>query len=220
MWGEIGRAPTVAIRRFFWLLTFLALLSGCSKPSETPLPVQSRVLVLGDSISSGYGLTREQSWVAHLAPLTGWQMVNGGVSGDTTAQGRARLSELIEEHRPAAVIIELGGNDMLRRLSTVETVATLEAMIGEARAAGARPVLMAVPAPSVAGAAFGNLSDAGFYRELAKRVKVPLIEDAISEVLSKPAYKLDQLHPNADGHRELAAQVAARLRQIGLLGGK
>jgi len=213
-------ATRLAGWRLGCLLCFLALVAACSKHTEAPLAPQSRVLVIGDSISAGHGLSREQSWVAQLAPLTGWQMLNGGVSGDTAAQGQARLAGLIEEHRPAAVIIELGGNDMLRRFSTAETVAVLETMIAEVRAAGARPVLMAVPAPSVAGAAFGNLSDAGFYADLAKRTKVPLIEDAISDVLSKPSLKLDQLHPNAEGHRELATRVAKTLRQLGLLSGQ
>lgn len=197
----------------------LALLA-CSGAKESPLPRDAVVLVLGDSISAGHGLSREQSWVAQLAPLTGWQLVNGGVSGDTTQQGKARLPALLEEHRPAAVIIELGGNDMLRRLSNRDTVTTIEAMLAEVRAAGARPLLMAIPAPSVAGAAFGSLSDADFYAEIAKRQKVALIDDAVAEVLSKPALKLDQLHPNADGHRELAAKVAAKLRRLGVLAAK
>lgn len=204
----------------FLRVVLFALLAACSGPKEPPLPARATVLVLGDSISAGFGLSREQSWVAQLAPLSGWQMVNGGVSGDTTAQGQARLAALLEEHRPQAVIIELGGNDMLRRLASRETVANLDAMIGEVRAAGARPVLMAIPAPSVAGAAFRNLSDADFFAEIAKRQKVPLIDEAVSEVLSKPEFKLDQLHPNAEGHRELAARVADKLRRLGLLGGK
>jgi acyl-CoA thioesterase I len=202
------------------LLVGLTLLAACSGPRETPLPAQAVVLVLGDSISAGFGLSREQSWVAQLAPLTGWQLVNGGVSGDTTLQGRERLPELLETHRPAAVIIELGGNDMLRRRSGSETAATLEAIIADVRAAGARPVLMAIPEPSLSGAAFGSLSDAGFYADLAKRAKVPLIEDAVAEVLSKSSLKLDQLHPNAEGHRELADRVAGQLRKIGLLAGR
>jgi acyl-CoA hydrolase len=199
------------------LAAALGLGAACSGPKEAPLPRQAVVLVLGDSISAGHGLSREQSWVAHLAPLTGWQLVNGGVSGDTSQQGRARLPTLLEEHRPAAVIIELGGNDMLRRLSTRETANTLAAIIAEVRAAGARPVLMAIPAPSVAGAAFGSLSDAGFYAETAKRQKVPLIDEVVADVLSTPALKLDQLHPNAEGHRELASRVADKLRRLGLL---
>lgn len=200
------------------LLLAVALLgAACSGPKEAPLPRQAVVLVLGDSISAGHGLSREQSWVAGLAPLTGWQLINGGVSGDTTQQGRARLPALLEEHQPAAVIIELGGNDMLRRLSTHETVTTLDALITEVRAAGARPVLMAIPAPSVAGAAFGSLSDAEFYAEIAERQKVPLIDEVVADVLSTPALKLDQLHPNAEGHRELASRVADKLRRLGLL---
>ena len=213
--------------RFFlrcraWALALagLVILAACSGPTEAPLARQAVVLVLGDSISAGHGLSREQSWVAQLAPISGWQLINGGVSGDTSQQGRARLPALLEEHRPAAVIIELGGNDMLRRLSTAETVGTLDAMIADVRVAGARPILMAIPAPSVAGAAFGSLSDADFYAEIAKRQKVPLIEGAVAEVLSKSAWKLDQLHPNAEGHRELAAKVAEKLRRIGLLAGK
>lgn len=203
------------------LLLAVALLgAACSSPKETPLPRQAVVLVLGDSISAGHGLSREQSWVAGLVPLTGWQLINGGVSGDTTQQGRARLPALLEEHQPAAVIIELGGNDMLRRLSTRETVTTLDALITEVRAAGARPVLMAIPAPSVAGAAFGSLSDAEFYAELAERQKVPLIDEVVAEVLSSPELKLDHLHPNAEGHRELASRVADKLRRLGLLAGR
>lgn len=194
-----------------------SLVTACSGPKETPLPRQAVVLVLGDSISAGHGLSAEQSWVTQLAPLTGWQMVNGGVSGDTVQQGRARLPALLDEHRPAAVIVELGGNNMLRRQSTRETVLALDAVIADVRAAGARPVLMAIPAPSVAGAAFGSLSDAEFYDEIAKRLQVPLIDEVVAEVLSQPEFKLDQLHPNADGHRELASRVARKLHQLGLL---
>lgn len=82
----------------------------------------------------------------------------------------------------------------------------------------ARPILMAVPAPSVAGAAFGRLSDAGFYAELAKRLAVPLIEEVIADVLSRAELKIDHLHPNAEGHRILSVRTAERLRRLGLLG--
>ena len=208
------------LRRAGTVLALLALLVACSAPKEAALPKNAAVLVLGDSIAAAYGLAPEQSWVAGLGTLSGWQMINGGVSGDTTAQAQARLPALLEAHRPAAVIIELGGNDMLRRGSGRDTASTLEAIISQVRAAGARPIVMAIPAPSVAGAAFGNLSDADFYAEVAQRQKAPLIDDALADVLSKPAFKLDQLHPNADGHRELAAKVADKLRRLGLLAGK
>ena len=217
MWAAMGWRHLCL---YVFFLTVWGGIVGCSSPKEAPVPRQSVVLVLGDSISAGYGLPREQSWVAQVAPLTGWQWVNGGVSGDTTQQGRARLPALLEEHRPAVVVIELGGNDMLRRLPVAETVKSLDGMIADIRAAGARPVLMAIPAPSVAGAAFGSLSDADIYGEIAKRQKIPLIDEVVSDVLSKSDWKLDQLHPNAAGHRELAARVADKLRRLGLLSGK
>ena len=202
---------------FVVILLFGLGLAACSDVKETPLPQQSVVLVLGDSISAGYGLSREQSWVAQLAPLAGWKMINGGVSGDTSRQGLARLPALLEEHRPVVVIIELGGNDMLRRMAINETVLAIEAIITKVKVASARPVLMAIPAPSLAGAAFGNLSDADFYAEIAARQKVALIDSTVSEVLSETSLKLDQLHPNAEGHRELATRVAEKLRRLGLL---
>jgi len=204
---------------FAALIVFFAplCLSACSGGKRDPLPPGAVVLVLGDSISAGYGLDRQQAWPALLAERTGWRVVNGGVSGDTSAQGRARLSGLLDEHRPAAVIIELGGNDMLRRVPSAQTVENLEAIISEVQAANARPILMAVPSPSLAGAAFGSLSDADLYDELGKRKQIPVLADVIADVLSDGDKKLDQLHPNADGSRELAERATKALKKAGLL---
>ncbi|MFZ2909081.1 MAG: arylesterase, partial [Candidatus Desulfobacillus denitrificans] len=80
---------------------------------------------------------------------------------------------------------------------------------------GAQPVLLATPRPSVAGVVFQRLSAAPFYAEIARERKVPLIEDAIAEVLSDPDLKLDQLHPNAEGQRVLADKLFDALRKLG-----
>ena len=191
--------------------------AACSRYKVDPLPAGSVVLVLGDSISAGYGLDSGQSWPALLAVRTGWRVINGGISGDTTAQGRARLPALLNAYRPAAVIIELGGNDMLRRLPRAQTVANLEAIIADVKAARAQPILMAVPTPSIVGAAFSSLSDAGFYAELAERNRVPLLSDVIANVLSDSKNKLDHLHPNAEGSRRLAERAEQELREVGFL---
>lgn len=194
----------------------LAGLPACSRRKFDHLPAGSPVLILGDSISAGYGLEPRQSWPALLAERTGWRVINGGVSGDTTAQGRARLPSLLDRHHPAAVIIELGGNDMLRQVPREQTVANLEAIITEVKTARAQPILMAVPAPSLFGAAFGSLSDAEFYAGLAERRQVPLLSGAIAEVLSDSGHTLDRLHPNAEGSRLLAERAAEELRKAGL----
>jgi lysophospholipase L1-like esterase len=77
------------------------------------------------------------------------------------------------------------------------------------------PVLVATPRPSVAGVVFQRLSAAPFYAEIAKERKVALVEDAIAEVLSDPDLKLDQLHPNAEGHKALAGKAFDALRKLG-----
>lgn len=204
-----------------WLvfaLLLMASLAGCERtPRQAPLPRGSTVLALGDSLVAGYGLAAEQAWPALLAADTGWHVVNAGVSGDTSAQGLGRLAALLDEHRPAAVLVLLGGNDMLRRITPAETTANLAAAIARVRAHGAHVLLVAVPRPTLAGAAFRSLDDADFYAEVAREQQVPLLAGTLAEVLSQPQYKLDQLHPNADGQRELARGIARQLRELGFL---
>lgn len=207
-------------RRFHAYLRVLLLIAAaaaCSSPAGDPLPPGAVVLVLGDSISAGYRLAPEDAWPSRLAERTGWVVVNGGVSGDTTGAARARLPGLLDAHRPALVIIELGGNDMLRRVPWSEARANLEGIIEEVRDAGARPVLMAIPQPSVVGAVFQTLSDAPVYEELAEQLHVPLLDGVVAEVLSDPALKIDQLHPNAEGSRVLAEKALQALQTLGLL---
>jgi acyl-CoA hydrolase len=197
------------------LLALVLLLAACGKPKEAALPSGTRVLALGDSLTAPHGVTPEQAWPTLLAAKTGWAVVNAGVSGDTSAGALQRLPGLIEEHNPQLVLVTLGGNDMLRRLPQGHTTANLGRMLALAKAHGAKTVLLATPKPSLAGAAFNNLSAAEFYREVAKESQVPLIEDAMAEVLSKTELKGDQLHPNAAGHALLAEKIFEGLKKIG-----
>ena len=86
--------------------------AACGSPREAALPAGSVVLVIGDSISAGYGVEPDDAWPARLAQRTGWHIVAAGINGDRTSGGRARLPALMDEHRPALVLIELGGNDL------------------------------------------------------------------------------------------------------------
>ncbi len=197
------------------LLALVLLLGACGKPKEAALPSGTRVLALGDSLTAPHGVTPEQAWPTLLAAKTGWAVVNAGVSGDTSAGALQRLPGLLEEHNPQLVLVTLGGNDMLRRLPQGQTTANLGRMLVLAKARGTKAVLLATPKPSLAGAAFNNLSAAEFYREVAKENQVPLIEDAMAEVLSKTELKGDQLHPNAAGHALLATKIFEALKKIG-----
>ena len=199
------------------LLVTLVLLSACDKPLEEAIPPGSHILALGDSLTAGYGVASDEAWPSLLASKTGWTVINGGISGNTSSEALARLPALLEEHKPVLVFITLGGNDMLRHTPTQETITNLEKMIALVRVHGAKPILLGIPEPSIAGAVFRNLSAAKFYRDIAKDQQVPLIEDAIAEVLSDPQLKVDQLHPNAAGHQLLTEKILGELKKIGFV---
>lgn len=193
------------------------MLAACGKEKEEAVPQGSVVLALGDSLTAGAGVTPEEAWPSLLASRTGWVVINGGVNGDTTAAALKRLPSLLEEHAPVLVLVTLGGNDMLRHIPQQETVADLEKILTLVKAHGAKPVLLATPKPSVAGAVFQHLSAPDFYREVADAQQVPLIEDAIADVISDPELKGDPLHPNVAGHALLAEKIFEALRSMGFI---
>lgn len=203
-------------RRIFLLVAAVILAAACgTKTKESALPPGSKVLALGDSLTEGAGVTPEEAWPNLLAKRTGWVVINGGVSGDTSGGALHRLPALLEEHKPILVLVGLGGNDMLRQIPQEETIANLGQIIAMIKAHGAKPVLLATPKPSIAGAVFQHLSAADFYRRVADEQRVPMIEDAIAEVLSDPQMKGDPLHPNAAGHAKLSQKIFDALKSIG-----
>jgi acyl-CoA hydrolase len=202
--------------RCFLALAALLLAVACGGPKkEAALPAGTRVLALGDSLTAPHGVQPGQDWPTLLGQKTGWVVINAGVSGDTSSGALARLPALLEEHQPQLVLVSLGGNDMLRKLPQGQTVANLGSMLDMVKARGAKAVLLATPKPSIAGAVFNSLSPADFYAEVAKDKKVPLIADALSDVLSDTTLKSDQLHPNATGHARLGEKIYADLNKIG-----
>jgi acyl-CoA hydrolase len=215
MTGRVAAPWATALRTGAAVL--ILLLAACGQPKHPALPAGSPVLVLGDSITAGYGVAPEDAWPARLAAATGWQMINAGVSGDTSADALARLPELLERHAPRLVLVEIGGNDMLHRIPESEIAANLDQILAQIAGRGAQPVLIGIPRPSVLGAAFARLSPAEFYEETARRNRVPLIGDAASEVLSAPDLKLDPLHPNSAGHARLAEAAREALAKLGLV---
>ena len=142
-------------------------------------------------------------------------MVAAGVSGDGTAGGHERLPPLLAAQQPALVLIELGGNDLLRGVAVADIEGNLEAMITAARARGARVALIAAPQPSAVGL-LTSLGPAALYGRVAQRAKVPLVDKALPSVLSERELRQDALHPNAEGHRVLARRVRDELAALGI----
>lgn len=196
----------------------LLLLAACSEsPHYQPLAPGAVVLAFGDSVTYGTGAGRGEDYPTRLARLSGWQVVNAGIPGDTALAARGRIAALLEEEMPALVIVELGGNDFLRRRAEAEVKEDLRAILQTVKAAGAQPVLVAVPGLSLLGATVGRLADAAIYHELAREEAVPLVEKVFAEVLSDPALRADRIHPNAAGYQLLADGIADSLARVGLL---
>lgn len=174
------------------------------------------VLALGDSVTHGTGAGPSEDWPSLVAQATGWQVVNAGVPGDTAQLAQQRLAPLLEAHRPALLILEIGGNDLLRRRPPAEVKADLRAMLHTARAAGVATVLVAVPEPTLLGALAGRVRDAELYAEVAKEEGVALVPEVLAQVLSEPAWRADPIHPNAAGYRRLADGLLVRFKALGL----
>ena len=208
-------------RRCLLLLGAVALAAAaCSRraPSAaSALPPGSTVLALGDSITAGAGADAGAAYPAQLAVLTGWEVVNGGVGGDTAAQALQRLPALLAQHRPALVIVGVGGNDFLRGIALAETEAALRAIVAAAREAQAQVLLVAVPEPSLTAYAGLGLSDHPLYARLADELKLPLHAGGWSRVLGDEKLKSDRIHANAAGYRVFAEGLAQTLRATGLL---
>lgn len=204
------------MKRLLLLLTF-ALLAACSHPKHAALPEGATVLVLGDSVSYGTGAARGEDYPTLLAGRTGWNVINAGVPGDTTEGGLRRLPDLLEEHSPQLLMVELGGNDFLRRVPLQQTVDNLKAILSQAKAKGVPVVLVAVPRPSLFGAALRSLSDDPVYEDVARQTETPIVHDVLSGVLSKNELKADAIHPNAEGYRKVAEGLAEALREQGFL---
>lgn len=195
-------------------------LAGCGRrgPAVRPVPRGATVLALGDSLTYGTGASAGASYPAVLAELTGWQVVNAGVPGDTSAQALARLPALLDEHRPALVIVSIGGNDFLRKLPESDARAHVHRICQQALAAGAQVLLVALPRATLA-AALGQPSDHALYAEVAADLNVPLQRGGWAEVLGQPALRADAVHANAAGYAQFARSLYATARAAGLLPG-
>ncbi|MFN9767414.1 MAG: GDSL-type esterase/lipase family protein [Pseudomonadota bacterium] len=194
------------------------VLGGCGRERVRgrPVPAGATVLALGDSLTFGTGAAPEAAYPAVLAALTGWNVVNAGVPGHTSAQALERLPALLDEHRPALVLVSIGGNDFLRGLNPSATRANVQRICETARGAGAQVLLIAVPRPSAV-AAVGLLSDHPLYGELAEALRLPLHRQGWAEVLADEALRSDRIHANAKGYEAFARGLLATLRASGLL---
>lgn len=194
-----------------------AVLAACGKrkSSAAALKSDARVLAIGDSLTFGYGASPDASWPVKLGEITGWQIENAGVNGDTSAGALQRMPSLLAAGSYDAILIGIGGNDMLRGVSASATRDNIAALVKEAREHTPHVALLATPAPDAMRAFVGSLSDAPFYEEVAKSGQALLVANVYSSVLSDASLRSDRIHANAEGYAKIAQLLADQLKAAG-----
>ena len=180
------------------------------------------LLIVGDSLSAEYGLRRGTGWVplldkALVLEKKRVKVVNASISGDTTSGGRSRLSGLLAQHKPAVVVIELGGNDALRGLPLDMTEKNLTTMVQASKKSGAKVLLLGMQVPPNYGGAYGA-TFSGLFSKVAKVEKVALVpfflegiadaEDATGQ------FQADRIHPNEQAQSKMLANVKPELMKL------
>jgi acyl-CoA thioesterase-1 len=183
---------------------------------------QPVILVLGDSLSAEYGLKRGSGWVALLGERLARekiaaQLVNASVSGDTTSGGRSRLPALLQQHQPAVVVIELGGNDALRGLPLAMTEDNLAQMTVAAQKAGARVLLVGMQVPPNYGPDYANRFS-GLFAQVAKQHKAAVVPFLLKGVADgadpTKMFQADRIHPKEEAHPIMLANVWPELKKL------
>lgn len=190
-------------------------MTGCSsEPQQAVLPAGSTVVALGDSLTYGYGTSLETAYPMVLAELSKWRVINAGVNGDTSADVLARVDETVKQ-APDLVLLGVGGNDVLQRLSPDTTRANITATIDTLKSANIDVVLIAEPYFSTS-ALFGKASDNPLYEDIASAQDVPLYSGGWSTVLSDDTLKSDRIHANQAGYRQFAEGLYEYLQDEGM----
>lgn len=213
----------------------VALLAGCSGDAPAPeasvtasarsveavsdLPPimgpEKRILAVGDSLFAGFGLNSGESYPSRLeaalrAQGVNARVTNAGVSGDTSAAGAQRFGFVMDSQKvkPDLIIIEFGGNDLLRALPPAETRKNIEAMLAEAKKRGLNVVLMGMLTPPNLGSEFRAQFEA-IYPELAKKYGATLVPFFLDGLVGKPELiQDDHVHPNVKGVEEVVKRTA------------
>lgn len=204
-------------RSIFGLALGISLLAACGKKVRLKgIPPGQVVLAFGDSVTFGTGAAAGEDWPSLIAAKTGWRVLNAGIPGDTVESAKVRIKALLDEHHPALVIVEIGGNDFLRRRPQSVIKEDLRSIVQQVRLFGSQLVLIGVPELSLLAVVAGKPSDSTIYRDLAEEENVALVSDVFSDVLGRPELRADKIHPNAAGYRQMADGILIQLKKLGL----
>lgn len=191
--------------------------SGVLAAAEAPV-----ILIVGDSLSAEYGLKAGDGWVALLQKRLAearkpHRVVNASISGDTTAGGRSRLPAALRTHKPAIVVLELGGNDALRGLPLSTTRDNLLAMARAAQAAGAKVIVVGMQVPPNYGSAYARDFES-LFGDVARQAKAALVPFLLKGVADRADamewFQPDRIHPLAKAHPQMLDNVWPALKPL------
>ena len=201
----------------------LSVATSFAQNTSTQTPTQApKVLIVGDSLSAEYGLTRGTGWVDHMAQQaqresTPVQLINASISGDTTSGGVTRLPSLLKLHQPHVVIIELGGNDALRGLDMNLTQSNLLTMIKASQATGAKVLVIAMQVPPNYGANYLKQMSMA-YEKVSKSTGAALNQQFLKGVADDPDplkwFQADRIHPNEKAQPLMMKNVWPQLKKM------
>lgn len=222
--------PTAAISFIFLVLG----LSGCgaasSKTASGPTPVRPlatpqidvgrpKIVAFGDSLTAGFGLTENESYPYLLqqklnAAGYNYEVVNAGVSGDTSLGGLERIDWVLEMDNVEILILELGANDLLRGIPVAKMKANLDQIIRKAKAKNIQVLLCGMLAPPTMGAAYQRDYTVAF-PDLASEHKVAFVPFLLENIaLKKELNQADSIHPNADGEKIMTDNIYKELKKM------
>lgn len=199
---------------FLWLigsLLLVTLVTGCGTPppSLPPLGKDAVILAFGDSLTAGKG--GQVSYPEFLSQMSGRQVINAGISGETSAGAQRRFKKTVQQHRPQLIILCTGGNDFLQRLDEDATTENIDKMVATAAALDIPLVLVAVPKLSI-------FADAHpLYEDIASQHGLWLENDILADVLHDSSLKSDRVHPNTEGYQKIAEAIFNLLQKANAL---
>lgn len=205
--------PTLSRARRCLLAAMLLCLAVLSLTPATSRA--DTILVMGDSLSAAYGIDPQAGWVGLLKQRLGnsHKVVNASISGETTSGGAARLPDILRQHHPDIVLLELGGNDGLRGLSPQQMQVNLGKMIERSQNAGARVLLIGIEVPPNYGPTYANAFRSVF-SQLAKEYDLPLVPFLLEGVDLGTMLQQDGIHPTAEAQPIILDNVWSQLEPM------
>ena len=172
------------------------------------LPLETKILSFGDSLTFGYGVSKVLSYPSKLSELLHVEVVNEGISGEFSAKGLERLPALLEKHKPQILVLCHGANDILKRNDLSSTKDNLNKMVLLAKEKGIFVLLVGVPSYDIL-----SFNVPSFYYEVAKENGLEIEDRALKKILESDDLKSDQVHPNKLGYELMAKNIAKILSE-------